>query len=190
MRDDQRMSYETIPSSLRAGDSASWSVSLADYPASAGWVLAYRLVPRVGGDAYDIPSTAAVDDHVSALNATQTGAWVAGDYTLVAAVSKGSARATVYSGPCAVLPDLFTAAAADTRSQARQIVDAIDAWISTRAAWAARKTVSDRTIESYPLPDLLHLRQTYEIKARREEAAAALLAGQAPALAGRVMTRF
>lgn len=189
MREHRRMSYETLPSSLRAGDSAEWSVSLADYPASAGWVLAYRLVPR-SGDAIDIDSAASGDDHVTTLSATVTAAYAAGDYTLVAVASRDAARVTLYAGPCTVLPDLMTAASVDTRSKARQIVDAIDAWIGSRATWAARKTVDDRTIESYPLADLMDMRRRYEQMARREEAIAALINGDAPATPGRVMTRL
>ena len=40
-----------IQTTLIAGDSLSFRTAVPAYPASAGWALAYRFVPRLSGDA-------------------------------------------------------------------------------------------------------------------------------------------
>ena len=82
---------------ITAGDSLSFTVSLADYPASAGWVLSYRLIPRTAGAVLTFSATASGDDHVVALNAAATASWAAGDYTSAAFVTKGADRFTIDS---------------------------------------------------------------------------------------------
>lgn len=171
------MENVTAPSSIRAGDSVTWKRELPNYPASAGWSLAYRLVPRAGGTPYDIPTTADGDDFVVALSSSDTSAWSAGDYSLVEVVTRTTERVTLQILPCAVLPDLLTAIGMDERSAAQKIVEAIDAWLSGKAGWAGEKTIGDRTIKSYPLPDLMQLRSFYAQQAASEAAAANLLSG-------------
>lgn len=60
------------------GDTLSFTTSLADYPASAGWVLTYRLVPRDAGDIIVLTCTASGADHLAAAAAAATTAWTAG----------------------------------------------------------------------------------------------------------------
>jgi len=56
-----------VPASLRAGDTATWLRSLADYPASDGWVLSYVLVKT--GAQIAITATASGADHLVEVDA-------------------------------------------------------------------------------------------------------------------------
>ncbi|HSD36090.1 MAG TPA: hypothetical protein VLC92_01195 [Rhodocyclaceae bacterium] len=167
----------TEPTSLRAGDSTSWTKSLPDYPASAGWVLAYRLVPQAGGTASTIPTVAAGDDHAVILTGEQTAEFFVGDCTLVGAVTKLAERITVVTRSCTVLPDLMAAGVSDPRSTARKIVEAIDAWLSGKAGWAGEKQIADRHIKDHPLPDLILLRDRFARDVASEDARLAILNG-------------
>lgn len=165
------------PTSIRAGDSYSWQRSFSQYPASAGWVLSYRLVSQSSGEAYSISSSGSGDNHVVALSAADSADYLEGQYTLVGAIAKGSERVTIYIDACTVLPDLMHAAANDRRGAAQKIVDAIDSWMSTKATWAGEKQIADRRIKDHDLVQLMQLREYYAGIARTEAATAALFAG-------------
>lgn len=119
------MTVPTIePPRITAGDTIAWTRSLPDYPASAGWELHYRLINAAGK--LDIVAVAAGDDHAVNVAAATSAAWPAGTYTRVAHVIKGSERHTISTGEIVVDPDLAAAAAgADTRSDARVILDSL-----------------------------------------------------------------
>lgn len=117
-----------------AGDTLAHAVTLTDYPASAGWVLAYRLVPRAAGTAYAFTSTADGDDHAITVAAATTANWAAGNYTAAAYVTLGTERYSVASesGQVVVHPNPASIGpGTDTRTQAEiALADA-------RAAFAA-----------------------------------------------------
>lgn len=114
------------PSFVTAGDTVTWSRSLQDYPASAGWVLKYRLINASGK--IDITASASGDDHLVVVAPATTALWVAGDYTWQAYVEKSSNRYTVGSGSIEVRTNLAAEAAGyDTRSTAKQILDQLEA---------------------------------------------------------------
>lgn len=94
----------TEPTVITAGDTVAWTKSLSDYPASAGWILHYRLINAAA--AIDITSTADGDDHAVSVSAVTTAAWVAGDYTWQAYVVLGSERYTTGTGTLTIKPDL------------------------------------------------------------------------------------
>lgn len=182
------------PTSICAGNSARWTTSLAAFPASAGWSLAYRLIPRAGGSAHSFAASAEGDDFVVSLSVSATSLFQAGEYTLVGYVERGAdqalERVTVHTSTLTVLPDLTTVAALDGRSPAQQIVEAIDAWLSGRAGWAGEKTVGDRSIKDHPLPDLIKLRDYYAQQARSESATQNLMQGIGLGGGSRVMVRM
>ena len=107
----------TAPTTFRAGDSVAWTENLPAYPASAGWVLKYKLL-FASGTASAFTASASGDSHVVTLAKTTTAAWVAGAATLVSWVEKGSDRATLDQQAVTIQPDLAVAATFDGRSQA------------------------------------------------------------------------
>jgi hypothetical protein len=182
------------PTSIRAGDSASWIATIAAFPAGDGWALAYRLIPRAGGSAHAIAASAEGDDYTVSLSVSATSLYAAGEYTLVGYVERGAdetlERATVHTSTLTVLPNLTTTATLDGRTSAQQIVEAIDAWLSGRAGWAGEKSVGDRSIKDHPLPDLITLRDYYAQQARSDVAAQNLMQGIGLGGGSRIMVRM
>lgn len=167
------------PAFVVAGDSITWKRSLADYPASAGWVLSYRLINAAGK--IDITSAASGDDHLVSVTAVTSAAWVAGDYTWTAYVTKTAERYTLGSGAITVRPNLAAQAAGfDTRSHAAKTLDAIEAVIEGRATQSHLSySVAGRQMQFIPIPDLLVLRDKYRVEVRSEENAVRVANGLA-----------
>lgn len=179
------------PLSLRAGDSVAWTKSLPSYPASAGWVLAYRLIPQ-SGLPFAINTAAAGDDHAVSLDSTATQSLPAGPCLLVGTVSRAGERQTIYNAPVTVLPDLATASAFDPRSLARRALEQL------RAVFAAASADSNALTQEYQIAGRMRRFRTveeiimairfWEGEVAREESAAALMAGGFGA--GRVQVRI
>src|SRR5687768_10887976 len=97
-------SLEREPTTFTAGDTVAWTRSLADYPASAGWVLNYRFINSAAR--FDVVGSASGDDHAMSVAAAVSADYAAGTYTWQAFVTKDSERYTVDEGTCIVEPDL------------------------------------------------------------------------------------
>jgi hypothetical protein len=114
------------PAFVVAGDTVKWTRSLADYPASDGWVLKYRLINLAGN--LDIVSTASGADHLVNVPASTTDNWAPGTYAWQAYVEKGAERYTVGTGTIKIRPNLAAqAGGCETRSTAKQILDELEA---------------------------------------------------------------
>lgn len=173
------------PARINAGDTARWLKSLADYPASSGWGLAYTLVSAA--QRYTFNAAASGDDFLITVPANTTAGWVAGTYAWRAQVTKAGEVYTVAEGQVEVAPAF--GAAVDARSPARRGLDAITAVLENRATGGvAEYTIGGRAIKYIPMAELLALRDRYRIDVAREEAAARSAAGLAPV--GRVAVRF
>lgn len=175
---------DRVPAELRIGDTARWTRSLSDYPASAGWALAYTLVS--GTAAHSFSASAAGDDFKIDVPAATTATWAAGRYQLQEYVTNGADRHTIGTTPLRLLPNLAVVGAggADLRSHARKVLDAIEAWLDTRAPTSASFQVAGRTLSNYPLPELLTLRDRYRAEVLREDR---LASGHG---AGKLLARF
>lgn len=173
------------PARLVAGDTAKWLRSLADYPASAGWVLTYRLVNA--GNAYSFSATASSDDHLVNVAAATTANWAAGDYTWRAQVALAGEVYTVAAGQFVIEPAF--GAAIDARSTARQSLDAVEAMLMGRASsGVAEYQIAGRQLRHIPIPELLTLRDRLRMDVAREDAANAVAAGLP--VRGRIAVRF
>ena len=155
-----------IPAELRAGDTGKWQRSFSDYPASAGWVLAYTIAGSAG--VFTFSATTSGDDFQVTVSAATTGGWAAGQYTLTEYVSKAGERYTLSAQPFRVLPNLVGSSAADSRSHAQKMLDAIEAWLESKAPTAASVEIAGRKISNYPLADLLALRSKYKFEVMLE----------------------
>lgn len=174
----------TIPLEIRAGDTVRWRRELADYPASAGWLLSYAFV----GATSVHPAQAVADGvaHVVTLSAATTATWAAGTYRVQEYVSKDTERFSLSAVTVRVLPDLMAATAGmDTRTHARKVLDSIEAWLESKAPTAGAIEIAGRKVANYPITDLLALRDRYRAEVRREEAAEKGLG-----TGGRLYTRF
>lgn len=156
------------PREFRAGDSAEWRRTLAAYPAGAGWQIKYTLLGA--GGAYSVESAADGDTHVVSLAPSDTGSWVEGVYVLTEYVTDGAARYTLASRSVRILPDLAGAtSAADTRTHARKVLDAIEGWLEKQAPVYGKYEFNGRKLETFQLTDLLALRDRYRAEVSREE---------------------
>ena len=131
-----------MKSELITGDTLQFTTSVPDYPASAGWTLTYRLVPRTSGSAISFDATADGDDYDIEVGASTTDDWTAGEYSWSAYVSKAGERHTVDQGTVKIQPNPGTVAAYDARSHARKMLEAIEAVIESRATSTQREMVS------------------------------------------------
>jgi hypothetical protein len=119
------------PTAVTAGDTLQWTRALGDYPANAGWTLSYRLINAT--NKYDITGTASGADHSITVLPAASVAYVAGNYDWQSYVTNASGeRHTIGNGRMAILPNLagVIAAGFDNRSQARQILEGLQAaWL-------------------------------------------------------------
>lgn len=173
----------TTPTTLRAGDTYSELVSRPDYPATAGWVLKGRFTPRSAGTAIDITGTAEGADHRLAATAATTAAWAAGAYTAAQWVERAAEIHTVATSQFTILPNLRTAAAGtDTRSPARQALDAAEAALAAYGAQAYLQmtAIGDRQKRFHTPGEFLAFVSKLRAQVRAEENADRLAQGLAP----------
>ena len=163
------------PASLNAGDTLRWSRNLADYPASAGWVLSYTLINAV--DKISITGSAAGDSHSILVPAATSAGYTPGSYDWRARVTRAGEVYTVGQGRITIQPS-FGAATLDARSPARRTLDAIEATLEGRASSAVLEyEIGNRRMKYIPNTELLQLRDRYRAEVVREDAAAAVAAG-------------
>jgi len=169
---------EVEPTELRAGETWAWKRSYVDYSAT-GWTLNYYLVNATGK--ISLTATATGTEHLVSVPAitvtgvTGTDSYSTGTYTLYGRVSDGTSVYQVYSGIVTVLPDLAAAATYDTRSTARQLLDALDAYLLGQATAnqldIIETRIADRGIKR-DKASLLKWRSDLQIEVAREDAAA------------------
>lgn len=161
----------TEPARVRAGDTVTWLKSLADYPASAGWALCYRLINA--GSKIDITTSASGADHLVSVLPATTADWGAGEYTLLAWVSDGTNRVTLDSTRLTILPNLAAASGGyDSRTQARKMLENIDAALLSLSSGerlaVVEAAVNQRNFK-YDFTGLMKLRNLYAAQVRSEE---------------------
>lgn len=179
-----------LPTIFTAGDTLSFTDTLADYPASAGWFLNYRIINSAGK--VDIQSTASGDDHVFSVAATVTDDWNAGDYQWQAFVTKAAERYTVSTGSITIKPDLAAEAAGyDARSTAiKAIADlksALATWTAT-SGHVAEYEIAGRRMKFKSVQEISDLLAFWKREAADDESAQRIASGQSGAR--RVLVRF
>jgi hypothetical protein len=157
-----------------AGDTLSFLTATPGYPASEGWELKHRLVPRsVGAAAIDLTSTAEGDDHRTEASAAATAAWIAGAYGWASWVELGSAKHSIDSGQVVIQPNPRAAAAgADSRSQAERARDdckaALAAFAGGTNSGVRRYRIGEREMEFSNRADVVKELTYWENEVARE----------------------
>lgn len=169
-----------------AGDTLDFATAVPDYPATAGWTLKFRLIPRTVG-VTPIEITAATyntDQYRVQLGPQETAQWPPGDYSLARWVEKGGARYTVETQPelpiqVTVLPDPATANALDSRSSAQQHLAAIEAFMGAKATSGpiAEYEIAGRRLVNYKPAELIQMADYFRRQVANEETSARLAAG-------------
>lgn len=170
-------SQTILPAVLRAGDTASWQISLPWRPASQGWSLAYTLINATGKISF--ASSANADAHRVSVPPATTSGWAAGTYQWQCRATKGDDAFTLATGSVVIEPDFAAAATLDARSHAQKTLDALEAWIERHDLAVAEYEIAGRRMKYIPISELLKLREAY----RRE------VRGQS-GKSGRVYVRF
>jgi hypothetical protein len=171
-----------IPSTLRAGDTFSWTESLPDYPASNGWTLTLVL-SKYGQTLITIEATADGDDYAIAITAAVSALWTAGVYSWMAYVYKEveeviSEKYTLESGNLTILPDLTQAGSTtDLRSHAKKVLDAIEALLEGKTD-VISYSIAGRSISKMTPTELIKWRSFYKTEYQRELEAEAIARGE------------
>lgn len=169
----------TEPAQLRAGDTLTWRKSLADYPASEGWVLSYRLINAA--NKYDITAAADGDDHLITVAAATSSPYVAGDYQWVSAVTLGAQRFTIAQGTFKVLANLAAApGGVDIRSTAKKALDLLDAALLEHGsrAWTKEYEIAGRRMSFVSASEFMKFRSQLQMEVAAEENAQGLQQGK------------
>lgn len=162
------------PETLVAGDTAKWQRSLADYPASAGWVLNYTLVNAA--QRHTFSASASGDDHLVTVPAATTAGWAAGTYKWRAQASKAGEVFTVGDGTL-VVEGAF-GAAAESRTKARIALDNLEAYLAdSNNLAAAEYQIAGRSLKRHSITELLKLKSHLQQQVRTEEVADRVGAG-------------
>lgn len=169
----------TEPAFLQAGDTLTWQRSLPDYPASASWLLSYRLINADGK--IDIASAASGDDHLVTVAASTSATYAAGDYEWTAYVTKATERYTVGSGRLTIRPDLAAKAGGfEARSAMRKARDdlrtALATWVTSNGH-IQEYEIAGRRMKFSSAADIQQRINLVERELAREDAAARLAAG-------------
>ena len=166
------------------GDTLDFETTVPDYPATDGWTLKFRLVPRVSGSAITFNASTASDgvSYRAQVAPATTAAWTAGEYSWTSYVEKTGARQTVQQGMVTLIADpAVTTAPYDRRSHARKTLDAIEAVLENRASLDQQEyTIGDRSLKRMPIADLLDFKRYYAGLVAKEEDAIRIANGQKP----------
>jgi hypothetical protein len=187
----------TIPSTLRAGDSWSWTVAVAvaDYPTDT-WSIAYLfrsaadrfLVPAAVSGVEDPDYRVSVSPAASALLAAGRYDWV-----LFATRLDGEAiaeRRSLASGTVEIVPDPATQDLSGPVSHARRMLAAIESALEGRATEGDLDLIETAHNGRSARYDLAAMHQLHRYYAARVAAEDALVAGTAGARPGMVQVQF
>ncbi len=167
---------------ITSRDTLDFTTGAPDYPASAGWSLVYKLIPRTAGTVYTLTSSASGDDHRIQATAATTAAWTAGTYSWTCYATKAAERYTLETGVTQILPDPGAVSTLDTRTTAQTDLDNVTAMLSGRASSAVQEyEIAGRRLKNYPIGELLKLQSFFKQQVLAEQASARIAAGLAPA---------
>jgi hypothetical protein len=172
----------TEPASIRAGDSASWQISDANYLAGDGWGLTYTFINAAGK--FSINSAANGNAHLVHVLPAVTALYVPGDYAWQCVAANGTDAYTIRSGNLEVVASFAATATLDARSHAVKTLAALEAWIENHDLAVAKYAIAGREMQYIPIEQLLTLRDKYRNEVRREQVASGAVQS------GRVYLRF
>lgn len=177
-----------------AGDALDFDTQAPDYPASDGWAMAYRLVPRTSGTPITIACSTAEDgaSFAAEVSSSTTATWAAGEYTWFAYVTLSGERHVVDQGTVTIKADPVAASAFDGRTDARKTLDALksayQSYATAGQGGVSEYSIGGRTMKFRNAKDFIDQIRYWERVVADEEVAARLAGGLS---SGRkVFTRF
>jgi hypothetical protein len=156
----------TEPDAIAAGNTAKWTISLADYPPADGWALTYYLR---GPSKLDVAATPGTVDYAVVIGATSTQALKPGAYRWEAKVAKSGEVFTARSGILTVTPNVATAAAGELLTHAERTLAVIEAKLEGRLEVDMETyQIGDRAVSKIPIAQLHALLGKYRAMVQRE----------------------
>lgn len=174
-----------IPARLVAGDFLTWERTLPAFPAADDWQLRYALssptaqIPLIHGTASVSIQDAGGGVWTVEVPAATTAPWAAAGYAYQEYVQKstGAERQTLASGRLEVLANL-AAGAADLRSHARKMLEALEALALGKATKDQLSySIAGRSLTRLNPDELIRWTNHYRALVANEDAAARSAAG-------------
>lgn len=163
------------PRVLHAGLTWAWLVSAPNYLPADGWTVKFALSDGTNQIAI---TTSDNGDGVHLVNvaAATTAAYTAGTYHYIAYAESGSDKGRIEEGEIRVVPDPI-AAAGDLRSDARKMLDALEATLLGKASkdqqsYTIATGNGSRSLARLSPEELLRWRDHYAALVRNERSAA------------------
>jgi hypothetical protein len=157
----------TIPAKLTAGDTWAFTFSHADYSAPTWSASIYF---ENAAATFSETATDSGSDHAFSVAAATTADKLAGRYRWSIRVTDGTDSYTVETGWVDVLTDPAAAGTHDPRSDARKLLDALNATLLGRATSdQLAMSINGRSISRTPLPELRQWRDQLRQEVRTEE---------------------
>lgn len=173
-------------SKLIAGDSLDFTTSVADYPATDGWTLSYRLIPRFSSP-MQAPITITATTYETSSYRVQVGPsttadWAPGAYSWASFVEQTGQRITLeQGGELTVAPDPGTAAqGTDVRSDSQRALDNARTALATYTQSngnVAEYEIAGRRMRFSSAADIVKLINHLQGEVTRERRAASIAAG-------------
>jgi hypothetical protein len=167
---------------LIAGDTLDFTDSVSGYPATDGWTLKYRLVPRFTTPT-QVPitltaTTVNVTDYRVQATSVATSAWAPGAYAWARWVEKLGERQSLGDGQLSVKIDIATAPqGTDTRTQAERALEDLRAAYATFDGTRSEYTIAGRTVKFAQRSEIIAQMSYWATQVKRERRSAALSAG-------------
>lgn len=161
-----------VPDRFVSGDSWAFArVDIFDLFPDPGFALDVVFSPKSGGAPVTVVAANEGNSWVCRVDAATSAAWTPGVWCWAAVVRNIATgeRATFDQGEVQVLPDPATSTA-DQRSQARRILEAIEATIEGRVVKDVDNySIEGRSLTRIPMEELIKLRTRYRSIVRKEE---------------------
>jgi hypothetical protein len=157
----------TLPTELLAGNSWQWDRDYGDYPQPTWTATAYF---EKAGKTFGVAATASGTAQRFTIAAATTATYPPGRYRIRVRATDGSQVFVAESGWCQVEVDPAAAGTYDTRTDARKMLDAINAFLIGNASTAqASMSIAGRQISRWPLAELTKWRDQLKTEVRTEE---------------------
>lgn len=166
----------TEPTTLVRGDSTKWTKAISQYLPADGWTLTYYFVSSLGASNV-VGSNNGDGTWLVTVATTDSLKLGAGLWQWAAVLTKAAERITIEQGELEVLNGFATASSAgfDSRSMARQQLDAVEALILARTTGGLVTSVSinGRSVSNEPIATLIQLRDDLRQRVKIEEGGSA-----------------
>jgi hypothetical protein len=158
------MALTYMPTKIRCGETVEFSSTFGDYPAT-DYTLVYCL--QNSSYQYSVSGTADGDSYDITIPKATTAGWEVGEYVYTGIVDDGTDMFVVESGTVEVIAAVSSAA--DRRSFAKRMLDAIEDLLENRATADVQSyTIAGRSLAKMPVSELLVLRDRFRAEYEQE----------------------